>query len=140
MGTADQQERSMATRQPITWICSPGVVDSVYLQSGCGRTCDIEFGSRLPIIPLFLESSKYCFPHVSKVFPQVTMVLVICHVKKAFPQITQAHLICDCLYIANFRDVKRICEKTVEMILLVIQCRFSVENSTNSLPKHKKVC
>ena len=31
----------MATRQPITRICSPGVVDRVYLQSRHGRTCEI---------------------------------------------------------------------------------------------------
>ena len=41
VGTADQWERVTATRQPITRICSLGVVDRVYLQSGCGRTCEI---------------------------------------------------------------------------------------------------
>ena len=41
----------MATQQPITRICSPGVGELVYLQSECGRTCEIYFGSGLPIIP-----------------------------------------------------------------------------------------
>ena len=39
--TADQWERGTATRQPITQICSPGVVKLVYLQSRLGRTCEI---------------------------------------------------------------------------------------------------
>ena len=30
----------MATWQPITRICSPGVVNRVYLQSRCGETCE----------------------------------------------------------------------------------------------------
>ena len=29
VGTADQWDRGTATRQPITWICSPGVVEFV---------------------------------------------------------------------------------------------------------------
>ena len=36
VGTADQWEHGTATQQPITQICSPDVVDCVYLQSGCG--------------------------------------------------------------------------------------------------------
>ena len=40
VGTADQWERGTATQQPITRICSPAVVELVYLQSGCGRTCE----------------------------------------------------------------------------------------------------
>ena len=42
-GDSHQWESGTATRQPITWICCPGVVDRVYLQSECGRTCEILF-------------------------------------------------------------------------------------------------
>ena len=42
--TADQWERGTATRQPITQICSPGVVKLVYLLSSLGRTREVLMG------------------------------------------------------------------------------------------------
>ena len=46
----------MATQQPITRICSPGVVDRVYLQSG---VVELVRSNLAPDFPLFHDFSPF---------------------------------------------------------------------------------
>ena len=61
--------------EPITWICSPGAVELVYLQSGCGRT--------------WLRTSHYSIPNTLSLSSYISS-------RGDFPCFQSSHFVSKC--------------------------------------------